>query len=207
MNREVLLVRTGTSNQASVVAALRRLDVAVRTSDEVAEILAAPRVIVPGVGAFAAARETLDRAGLVPALRERIEAGKPTLTICLGLQLLAEGSEESPDVPGLGILPGRAERFPKSVSVPQLGWNEVSAPTEAEILKPGFAYFANSYRLLRAPKGWSVSWAQHGGPFVAAVERGNVLGCQFHPELSGAFGRGLLQRWLVRSSERSAAAC
>ena len=86
-------------------------------------------------------------------------------------------------------------RYPHGVRVPQFGWNKVEAGDESLLLESGYAYFANSYRALEAP-GWRVATAEHGGTFVAAVERGNVIGCQFHPELSGAYGAALLSRFL-----------
>ena len=129
-------------------------------------------------------------------MRERVAAGRPTLAICLGMQLLGTASEESPGAEGLGVFPATARRFPSTVVAPQLGWNEVRPAEGARILARGYAYFANSYRLESVPDGWTGTLADHGGPFVAALERGDVVACQFHPELSGAFGRGLLTRWL-----------
>ena len=86
--------------------------------------------------------------------------------------------------------------FPDGVRVPQFGWNAVEAAPDCNLLESGFAYFANSYRATLAP-GWKVATAEHGGSFIAAIERGNVVGCQFHPELSGAYGAALLSRWLA----------
>lgn len=200
----VLVVETGTANTASVLAALRRaggVPEILGTSDvdrgAVAErIAAADRVVLPGVGTFAAARATLDAQGVVEALRERVVAGRPTLAICLGLQLLASASEESPGVEGLGVFDARVHRFHGAVRVPQLGWNHVSPGDDCRLLTHGTAYFANSYRLHAVPKGWSGAMSDHGGPFVAGLERGAVLACQFHPELSGAWGADLLRRWL-----------
>lgn len=195
----VVVVATGTANTASVVAALRRLGVVPELSDQPDAVSAATHVVLPGVGAFAAARATLDERGLVPALVERVEADRPLLGICLGLQLLAEGSEESPGVEGLGLIPGTARHFPEGVSVPQLGWNRVTAGEGCRLLQDGYASYANSYRLTEAPPGWQVATTDHGGPFLAAIERGNILACQFHPEISGAWGQSLLARWLEGS--------
>lgn len=196
---DVVVVATGTANTASVVAALRRLGVEPTLSDQPDAVARASHVVLPGVGAFAAARETLDARGLVPALVERVEANRPFLGICLGLQLLAQGSEESPGVPGLGLIPGVSRPFPVGVSVPQLGWNRVTAGQGCRLLQDGYASYANSYRLTEPPPGWHVATTDHGGPFLAAIERGNVLACQFHPEISGAWGQSLLTRWLEGS--------
>ena len=147
--------------------------------------------MLPGVGAFGAAAAQLRARGLFEPLRERIAAGQPTLAICLGLQLLAERSDESPGALGLGILDEPVERLSGSVRVPQLGWNLVTGLGE-----PGFAYFAHSYRVSRPPTGFQIGWTDHGGPVIAAVRRGAVLGCQFHPELSGDWGEALIRSWL-----------
>ena len=192
----VLIVRTGAANLASVVAAFARLGCATEVSADPGAVAAAARVVLPGVGAFAPVARALRAAGLDRLLVERVAAGRPTLAICLGLQLLAAASEEGEGTPGLGVLPATVRRFPATVVVPQLGWNRVAAGPGCRLLSDGAAYYANSYRLVEAPPGWAVASSDHGGEFVAAVERGAVLACQFHPELSGAWGAALLRRWL-----------
>lgn len=207
MRPEVVLVRTGVANVASVTAALRRLGVEPRLSDDPGVIREAAAVVLPGVGAFGAGMERLDAAGLVTPLRARVERGEPTLAICLGVQLLGIESEEEPGVPGLGVAPVRTRRLMGAPRLPHFGWNEVAPDPGCTIIQPGEAYFAHSYRLddsaALAAEGWAVARSNEGEPFVAAIERGAVLGCQFHPELSGAFGAALLERWL----ERAAVAC
>lgn len=192
----VLVVRTGTANLASVRAGLARAGAASELTGDPAAVRSADRVVLPGVGAFGAAAAALAADGLDEALRERVAAGRPTLAVCLGQQLLAEGSGESPGVPGLGAFPGTVERFPAGVRIPQLGWNFVAPGPGCRWLTPGYAWFANSYRLTVAPAGWKAAWAEHGTRFVAALERDGVLACQFHPELSGPWGQDLLRRWL-----------
>lgn len=213
---EVLVVSTGAANVASVMAAFVRLGARPRLAENARELLAARRVVLPGVGAFAPAASRLQEFGYDAALRERVDAGLPTLAICLGLQLLCEASEESPGTAGLGLVPGQLERFGGDLCVPQIGWNRVEPQGNAlaepqgnalagqpgqVLVEPGAAYFANSYRLVSAPLGWSVALSDYGGPFVSAIERGAVLACQFHPELSGAWGARLLERWLERGRE------
>ncbi len=193
----VLVVRTGTANLASVLAGLGRAGAVARLTDDPAEAAAADRVVLPGVGAFSAAMERLRERGMDAAVSERVRAGRPTLAVCLGLQLLAESSEESPGVAGLGLLSGKVTRFPETVRVPQLGWNRVEPSSGCRLLEAGFAFFANSYRLVDPPPGWEPAMSDHAGPFVAALERGPVLACQFHPELSGGWGLALLERWLA----------
>lgn len=192
---EVAIVPTGTANLASVQAAFRRLGAEPHVVEDAATVGSASHVMLPGVGAFGASLERLQAHGLDRALIERIKADKPTIAICVGHQLLFETSEESPGVRGLGIVPARVSRFPASVRTPQFGWNAVEAGDDCNLLYSGYAYFANSYRATEAP-GWRVARAEHGGPFVAAMERGNVIGCQFHPELSGDYGAALLSRFL-----------
>ena len=144
---------------------------------------------------------TANLASVIGALART--AGRPTLAICLGLQLLAVRSEEAPGTTGLGVLATAVTRLPDSVSVPQLGWNLVRG---GELVRDGHAYFANSYRLTQAPEGWRGVWADHGGPLVAALERGPQLLCQFHPELSGGWGHELLGRWLALAGVGTGAA-
>jgi glutamine amidotransferase len=196
MKREVLIVHTEVANIASVTAGLTRLGAAVRLTENRGEIERAEWLVLPGVGAFGAAMERLKALDLVAALRARFEAGRPTLAVCLGMQLLAASSEESPGVEGLRLFAGAAQRFRGAVRVPQLGWNRIEPEAGCALLKPGYAYFANSFRLSAAPEGWSAAYADHGGRFVAAMEKGKLLACQFHPELSSAYGRALLERWL-----------
>jgi imidazole glycerol-phosphate synthase subunit HisH len=193
---DVVIVPTGTANLASVLAAFRRLGTDPKVAATVAEVERARRVVVPGVGSFGAAMGELSRLGLPGPLRERIAGNRPTLAICVGMQVLATRSEESEGIDGLGTIAERVTRFPETVRVPQLGWNQVSAGAGCEVLADGWAYFANSYRFESVAEGWSAALTEHGGSFVAAVERGNVLACQFHPELSGTWGRELLGRWV-----------
>jgi imidazole glycerol-phosphate synthase subunit HisH len=192
---EVVIAPTGTANLASVQAAFRRLGAGTRLAVRPDDVAGASHVMLPGVGAFGASMARLRERGLDAPLRDRIAAGRPTVCICVGHQLLFEASEESPGVEGLGVIPGRVGRFGGGVRVPQFGWNRVRPEEGCDLLEEGHAYFANSFRAEEAP-GWKVAWGEHGGRFVAAVERGAVVGCQFHPELSGAYGAALLSRFL-----------
>lgn len=203
----VSLVRTGCGNEASIRAAFARLGRTVTAATSPEEVADAPFVVLPGVGSFGAARRVLDAQGLVPALRDRVQAGRPTLAVCLGLQLLAEWSDETPGVPGLGSIPGRARAFPTSVRRPQLGWSAVRADPDCRYLRDGHAAYANSLRLTECPSGWRAAWSRHGGRYVAALERAGVLACQFHPELSGRWGADLLERWLVTAPAAVEATC
>ncbi len=196
MSGDVLVVPTGTANMASVVAAFRRLGVNLRQVEDTAEIRDADQLVVPGVGTFGAAMARIDEQGWREALAGRVEAGEPTLAVCVGMQLLAEKSDESTGAAGIGAVRGTIARFPDDVSVPQFGWNQVTPDPGCRFLKPGWAYFANSYRLTSVSDNWARAETDHGGAFVSAMERGNVLACQFHPELSGKWGSDLLGRWI-----------
>jgi glutamine amidotransferase len=191
------VVETGRANLASVRAAFRRLGVdAVPVSDPDA-MRKAWRLVLPGVGNFGDVMAGLAATGAAEAIRARVTAGEPFLAICLGMQLLARTSEEAPGIPGLGLLERPVRRLEAPAKVPQLGWNAVRGARPSGLVRDGYAYFANSFALTDAPAGWDASTAVHGGPFVAALERGPQLACQFHPELSGAWGAALLERWLA----------
>lgn len=196
----VIVVRTGVANLASVVAGLRRVGLRATVTDDASRIASAERLVLPGVGSFGAAMAELERHDLIETLVERIASGRPTLAICLGLQLLGGGSEETPGCRGLGVFDECAARFDAGVRVPQLGWNRVRPDSGCAWVRPGYAYFANSYRLRACPPGWRAAWADHGGLFIAALERDGVLACQFHPELSGDWGRELLERWATSAA-------
>jgi imidazole glycerol phosphate synthase glutamine amidotransferase subunit len=192
----VVVVETGLANLASVLAGLRRAGADAVTSAAPDVISAAQRLVLPGVGAFGAGMARLREMDVVDAIAERVRSGRPTLAVCLGLQLLCRESEESPGVAGVGVVDAAVRRFREAPTVPQLGWNEVVPDAGGGLLERGYAYFANSYRVDEVPAGWRAATSEHGERFVAALERGPVLACQFHPELSGAFGLALVRRWL-----------
>ncbi|MXX78610.1 MAG: imidazole glycerol phosphate synthase subunit HisH [Gemmatimonadales bacterium] len=196
---DVGIVPTGVANLEAVAAAFRRLGKTPRLLDSATGISSANYVVLPGVGSFAGGMAELRRRGWAEAVRGRVEEGRPTLAICLGLQLLCEESEEAPGTAGLGCVPGRVVRLAESCRVPQLGWNRVAAPAGTVFLRSAVVYYANSYGLEAGPAGWTAAMGRHGSRFVAGLERGGVLACQFHPELSGKVGAGLLKRWLEES--------
>jgi imidazole glycerol phosphate synthase glutamine amidotransferase subunit len=191
-----VVIPTGTANLASVLAAFRRLDITLVLTESAEVVSAARRVVLPGVGTFGAAVDRLEEIGVVEALRNRVSEGRPTLAVCVGMQLLAGSSNESPGSPGLGLVDAAITRFDDDLIVPQLAWSQVMPEPGSRFVEPGWAYFANSYRLSEPPRDWVGSFAIYGKPFVAAMEMGDVLACQFHPELSGVWGASLLQRWL-----------
>lgn len=194
---DVVIVDTGVANLASVRAAFDRLGAKTDVTSAPEAVRRASRLVLPGVGAFGTGVASLRANGLESPIREAFADGKPVLAICLGLQLLCDSSEESPGVDGLGLLKGVCRRLPDDSRVPHLGWNAVRPDDGCRALASMDAAFANSFALRKAPPGWNAAWTAHGTPFIAAVERGPAIACQFHPELSGAAGSQLLERWLT----------
>jgi imidazole glycerol phosphate synthase glutamine amidotransferase subunit len=196
----VAVVDTGTANLASMIAGLRRAGAEPELCRDAAAIREARAVVLPGVGAFGAGIEQLGRLELAPAIAERVTAGRPLLAVCLGLQMLCAASDESPGVRGIAVIEQTVRRFAapagQRLIVPQLGWNAVEPGEGCALLERGYAYYANSYHLTNIPEGWAGAISVHGAPFVAAIEKGPAIACQFHPELSGPWGHALLVRWL-----------
>lgn len=186
----------GCGNLGSLAHALAFLGLEGRLVSEPGEVEAVDRLILPGVGHFGHAVASLAASGLAGPLRARVAAGGPLLGICLGMQLLFEGSLEAPEAPGLGFLPGRFEAFEDpALKVPHMGWSPVAF---GGAVPDGTAYFVHSYRL----RAWSgpgpdlLGLAAYGGPFVAAFRQGHLAGCQFHPEKSGDWGLAFLREAL-----------
>jgi imidazole glycerol phosphate synthase glutamine amidotransferase subunit len=201
-----VIIDSGVANLASIAGAFRRLDAAVVVTADPAVARDAVRVVLPGVGAFGAGMTALRSSGLDTVIRDHASRGTPILGICLGMQMLCDASEETPGLAGLGVIAGTCRRLPPPVRIPHLGWNSVTPEPEARLLTPGVAAFANSYALREGPAGWTTAWTTHGVPFIAALERGPTLACQFHPELSGAYGAALIERWLTGRTARPAPA-
>lgn len=201
----VALIDYGAGNLHSVFNALNAAgadDVTI-TADP-AVVLAADRVVLPGVGSFGAcARGLRGIAGLEQALERRVlQDGVPFLGVCVGMQLLASVGLEHGETPGLGWIPGEVRligRTDPAIKVPHMGWNDVSPMPHhdgAELIDPGEAYFLHSYHFQPARGQHVAAMTDHGGGLVAAVARDNILGVQFHPEKSQAYGLALLARFL-----------
>lgn len=199
----IALIDYDAGNIKSVQKALEFLgEQAIVTRDR-QEILAAKRVILPGVGNFGDAMAKLESFGLVSVIREVTEQGVPFLGICLGLQLLFEESEESPGVKGLGLLPGRIVRIPKEtgLKIPQIGWNALQYPSRgklfADVPEGSYVYFVHSYYLQAEEKEIVKATAEYGVTVEASVEKGNIFACQFHPEKSSEVGLQILKNFLA----------
>lgn len=186
-------------NLTSVLKALRHLGAETEVTDcDLAPIEAAERIVLPGVGHFGAT-ERLDATGLTSGIRGAIARGIPFLGICVGMQWLYAGSSEAPAQPGLGYFPEVCTRFAESTEkVPHVGWNSLEARKDSRLLagvEPGeFVYFTHSYK---APVTADTAAATfYVEPFASAVEHGNVMGVQFHPEKSGTTGLTILRNFL-----------
>jgi glutamine amidotransferase len=185
-------------NLTSVLKALRYLGAEAEVTGGPAPVEAAERLVLPGVGHFAATQR-LDAAGLTPAIRAAIGRGVPFLGICVGMQWLYASSSEAPRQPGLGYFAERCTRFPEGdQKVPHVGWNSLEVRTGSRLLagvEPGeFVYFTHSYKAPVTPDTAAVTYYIEN--FAAAAERGNVMGVQFHPEKSGATGLKILRNFL-----------
>jgi glutamine amidotransferase len=198
----IALIDYGAGNLHSVHNALRAAGAhgVVITSD--AEVVRrANRVVLPGVGAFRACIEPLRAIpGMIEAMREVVfDLGRPFMGICVGMQLLAEAGEEFGRHEGLGWIPGtvrRIERADPAIKIPHMGWNDVVLAGGHPLVAPGEAYFLHSYHFDATDPATVVATTDHGGPLVAAVGRDNILGVQFHPEKSQAYGLATLARFL-----------
>ncbi len=186
-------------NLTSVLKALRHLGAeAIVTDGDLALVESAERIVLPGVGHFAAT-ERLDATGLTGAIRAAIARGAPFLGICVGMQWLYAGSSEAPEQPGLGQFQERCAHFAESAEkVPHVGWNSLEVKRGSRLLanvEPGeYVYFTHSYR---GPVTSDAAAITHYiEPFAAAVERDNVMGVQFHPEKSGSTGLKILRNFL-----------
>ena len=198
----IAIIDYDAGNVKSVEKALQFLGQEVVLTRDKEILLAADKVILPGVGAFGMAMEKLRQYDLVDVIHQIVDKGTPFLGICLGLQLMFESSEETPGVEGLGLLKGRIVRIPEKdgQKVPQIGWNDLQFPKESRLFK-GFSggeyvYFVHSYYLQAADERDVAATTEFGVHIHAAVERENVFACQFHPEKSADVGLKILENFV-----------
>ena len=197
---KVHILDYGEGNIGSVVNALESIGATAIVTQRDSDILSASHLIVPGQGAFRQAMTSLNRMGLVPALKKRIAENKPFLGICLGFQILFEQSEEHGGSKGLGVFPGTVARFQSdALKIPHMGWNAVTTQSKAMFdgIKDGaFVYFVHSYAVFKSDDTVVASRTDYAGNFVSAVQKDAVWGCQFHPEKSSEVGMQLLRNFL-----------
>ena len=197
----IAIIDYGAGNLQSVRNALNHIGcpnmIAINSSD----IESADGAILPGVGAFGSAMMEINRIGIADTLKHAARSGKPFLGICAGMQLFFDESEESPGVAGLGIMAGKVLLFPadKGLKIPHMGWNSINAMPKSKLLSDlpnySYMYFVHSYYVEAADKINVSAKTEYGVEFDAAVEDGNLFGCQFHPEKSGTEGLSLLKRF------------
>lgn len=200
----IAVIDYGVGNLFSVEKALLYAGAAVEVTHDAEKIAAAEKLVLPGVGAFGDCMKRLEATGLIPVIRREIEGGKPLLGICVGLQILFEGSDESPGIHGLGIFSGRVRRIQApQLKIPHMGWNSLTfGERRGEIdlfqgIPAGaYVYFVHSYHA--APEASEIITAQttYGECVTAAVAKDNVQAVQFHPEKSGAVGSAILKNFV-----------
>lgn len=197
----IVIVDYGMGNLRSVQKGFERVGYAPVISSDPAEVAAADKVVLPGVGAFRDAMAELRRGQLVEPLVEAIRGGKPFLGICLGLQLLFEVGYEDGAHEGLGVLRGEVVRFdlPRQYKVPHMGWNQAMIRRPAPILKGveqgSYLYFVHSYYVMPQDPSLVAVETDYGGPFCAMVWRDNLYAAQFHPEKSQTVGMKILENF------------
>lgn len=192
----IAIVDYGAGNLVSVKKALDWLGQECAITSDPAQVATATKVVLPGVGHFAST-ESLERTGLKQAIADAIGRGIPFLGICVGMQWMFAGSEESLSARGLGVFDGECRRFASSVKSPHVGWNQIEVESSSRLLRgvpsSSFVYFTHSFRapVIEA----TVACCDYGGQFSAAVERDHRFGVQFHPEKSGEIGLKILSNF------------
>jgi glutamine amidotransferase len=199
----IAVIDYGAGNLRSVLHALNHLGAeSIRVVHHARELRGAKKVILPGVGAFGAGMQALDKQNLIEPIRRAVRAGVPFLGICLGMQFLFECSDEMGIYEGLGLLKGRVTRFPKNdhYKVPHIGWNQLLPIRQSALLENvpenSYAYFVHSYYCEPAEAADTIATTDYGMAFAAVVGRDNVFGVQFHPEKSQNTGLHILTSFL-----------
>lgn len=192
------IVDYGVGNLHSIANALKYLGLTPRITGDAHELERADAVILPGVGAFPDAADKLRRTGLDRVITAQA-AGKPTMGICLGMQLLFDGSDEIRPCGGLGLIPGRVRRMETPCKLPHIGWNTLHFPRKSPLFdgidEGSSVYFVHSFAAQVGEEETLLAQTDYGAPVTAAVGRGNVFGCQFHPEKSGEVGLQILRNF------------
>jgi imidazole glycerol phosphate synthase glutamine amidotransferase subunit len=192
------IVNYGAGNIRSVQNTLDELGASYIVTDKPADVLAAPKIILPGVGHFGQMMQAIDRLNLRAPLLHRIRAGVPFLGICIGLQCLFELSEEAPGLNGLGVLPGQVKRFVGKARIPHMGWNSLDRTKPSRLLnglpENTFTYFAHSFYAPLTEATAATCTYIH--PYSAVLEQANLFAVQFHPEKSGPAGLHVVKNFL-----------
>ena len=197
----IAIINYGLGNLHSVRKAVDYVGGEAVLSDDPGMILRADKVILPGVGAFADGMAGLESRGLVSVIKEAVVLDKPLLGICLGMQLLFEDSEEKGEHQGLGLIPGKVVAFTQpGIKVPQIGWNQVEINQPSHLLDGicggDYFYFNHGYYCVPEDERDVITVTDYGVQFASSVQRGNVLGVQFHPEKSQKTGLRILKNFV-----------
>ncbi len=190
----IAIIDYGMGNLRSVQKAFEKVGTQALITSDPDEVLKADKVVLPGVGAFPACMQNLQRFGLIEPIRQVIRDGKPFLGICMGLQVLFDEGEEFGRHPGLGIIPGKVVRFKlaKKYKIPHMGWNRIRKkrrlPLLSEIEDNSYFYFVHSYYVEPKDQNVIVTTTDYGKEFVSSIARDNLFACQFHPEKSQTLG-------------------
>jgi glutamine amidotransferase len=191
-NLMIAIIDYGAGNLRSVVNALSRLGYEARVTTSAAEVLEAPAVILPGVGAAADTMSSLQQQGLDEPIRQVVAEGKPFLGVCIGMQVLLSDTEEGGSHQCLGVIPGRVRRFAPGLKVPHMGWNQLrqkrAHPVFEGIADGAYFYFVHSYYVEPEDKGMVAGETEYGIPFCSVIAKDNLVATQFHPEKSGEVG-------------------
>ena len=194
----IAILDYGAGNLRSVENTLAEIGAAYTLVRYPAALSAARKILLPGVGHFGQMMRSLDALSIRGALLDRIAAGVPFLGVCLGMQALFAGSEEAPEIPGLGLYPGTVRRFPADARVPHMGWNSLELRSGARLLsglpERPYVYFAHSFYV--PPDERASALCTYGLAYTAALESANVFGVQFHPEKSAAIGLRIVRNFV-----------
>src|SRR6478672_7976256 len=200
----IAVVDYGIGNLRSAEKALQHLGANARLTSSPSDIAAAAAVVLPGVGNFGACMHALRGSGLEAVTLDAAHDHRPFLGICVGMQMLFDGSDESPGVRGLGVVPGRITRLPTTERLPQMGWNTLDVTPGSKLAEglpdPAWCYFVHSYAPEPDDDGVVAAWCDYGRRFAAAIERGPLWATQFHPEKSGAVGLAMLGNFVAAAA-------
>jgi len=200
----IAVIDYGVGNLFSVEKALLSLGADAVVTSDAEKIASAEKIVLPGVGAFGDCMRNLEATGLIPTIRQQLDKGVPLLGICVGLQILFEGSEESPGVPGLGLIPGIVRKInAPGLKVPHMGWNSLAVKDERQSVdlfqglnEQPYVYFVHSFFAVPKDKSVITATTQYGEEITASVALGNIQATQFHPEKSGDVGLNILRNFI-----------
>ena len=197
----IAIIDYGMGNLFSVEKAFVKLNAEVVVTSDANVIAAADKVVLPGVGAFGDCMKNLEASGLIPIIMEAAASGKPFLGICLGLQVMFEGSEEAPETKGLGIFKGIVKKIvAPELKIPHMGWNSLKMAERSPLLdnlpENPYVYFVHSFHAVPSEENIVTAFVEYGGKVTAAVGKNNVQAMQFHPEKSSSVGLKILENFV-----------